>query len=98
MSYQTKLQVPIDKDTRDKLEKRAEALGFDSVQAYIRVWAKAEVDNRAIDFGDSWGEPSDKAADRLNRWAKEARRDSDAGKLKTYTTVDEFMKDLSDAG
>ena len=85
----------MDKDVRDRLKQRASQLGFDSVQAYIRVWAKAEVEDRKIDFYvDDWGEPSDEAAERLNRWAKEAERDSKAGKLKSYSTVEEFMKDL----
>lgn len=47
-----KIQVPIDKEVRDKLERRAKTLGFDSLQAYIRFWAKAEVDGRMVDFGD----------------------------------------------
>jgi len=49
---QVKLQVPIDKAVRDGLEKRAKRLGFDSVQAYIRFWAKAEVDGRIISMGE----------------------------------------------
>ncbi len=90
-----KLQIPIDKDVRDRLKKRATALGFDSVQAYIRFWAKAETDGRHINFDeDAWGQPSAKAADRLNRLAQEAKRDYQAGKLKGYTSVEEFMKDL----
>ena len=46
----TKLQIPIDQDVRDGLERRARSLGFDSAQAYIRVWAKAEADGRKLDF------------------------------------------------
>jgi len=89
-----KLQVPIDKTVRDGLTKRAEELGFDSVQAYIRFWAKAEVEGRKVDFGDDWGEPSPEAAARLNKLTKEALHDSKSGKLKGYDSVDEFMKDL----
>lgn len=47
---QVKLQVPMDKEVRDKLEQRAKALGFDSTQAYIRVWAKAETEGRKLNF------------------------------------------------
>ena len=95
MSKTVKIQVPIDKDTRDRLEKRAGALGFDSIQAYIRVWAKAEVDGRELDFGeDGWGQPSAKTLARLDKIAQEAEADDRAGKLKSYRTVDEFMKDL----
>lgn len=37
-----KLQVPIDPEVYQELKKRAEEFGFDSVQAYVRFWAKAE--------------------------------------------------------
>ena len=95
MSTKTvKVQIPMDKTMRDRLEKRAHDLGFDSAQAYIRVWAKADIEGRHLNFGDDWGEPSPEAAGRLNRWAEEAKRDSKAGKLKSYTNVEEFMKDL----
>ena len=77
MSTQVKIQVPIDKDIRDGLEKRASALGFDSIQAYIRVWAKAELDGRALSFGDSWGEASPEAAARINKWAEDAKKGID---------------------
>jgi len=92
---QVKIQVPIDKDVRDRLEKRAESLGFDSVQAYIRFWAKAEVEGRKVDLGeDDWGEPSPEAAARLNRLAEDMERDHKAGTLKAFNSVEEFMKDL----
>ena len=85
----------MDKDVRDALEAKARSLGFDSAQAYIRVWAKAQAEGRTVNFDeDSWGEPSDEAAARLNRWAEEAESDHKAGKLKPYTSVEEFMKDL----
>ncbi len=90
-----KLQVPMDKGVRDALEKRAEQLGFDSAQAYIRFWAKAEADGRRVNLNDdTWGKPSNEAAQRLNRWAKQAERDNNTGKLKAYTSADDFMEDL----
>ena len=42
----------MDKDIRDGLEKRAKELGFDSAQAYVRFWAKAEVDSRKFYIGE----------------------------------------------
>ena len=51
----TKLQVPIDSEVRDGLELRAKELGFDSAQAYIRFWAKSEVEGSKIDFGSPMG-------------------------------------------
>jgi len=38
----TRLQVPIDKAVLDKLQIRADELGFDSVPAMVRFWAKGE--------------------------------------------------------
>lgn len=84
----------MDRSVRDRLEVKAKRLGFDSAQAYIRVWVKAEVDERTIDFHDDWGEPTPKAAARLNRIADEAMRLSKAGKLKSFNSIDEFMADL----
>jgi len=90
-----KLQVPMDKKLRDELEKRALSLGFDSAQAYIRVWAKAETEGRHLNFDeDSWGEPSPEAIARWDKQIKEIEADKKAGKLKSYTSVEEFMKDL----
>ena len=65
----------MDKTIRDNLEAKAKRLGFDSAQAYIRVWAKAEAEGRNIDFGiDDWGEPSPAAIKRLNKATSEALR------------------------
>lgn len=49
---QIKLQIPMDKDVRDGLEKKAKKLGFDSAQAYVRFWAKAQVDGREFYIGE----------------------------------------------
>ena len=92
-----KLQVPMDKELRDELEKRALSLGFDSAQAYIRVWAKAETGGRHLNFGeDSWGEPSPEALARLDRLAQETKRDSAAGKLKAYTSCAASLQRLNE--
>lgn len=95
MSNTVKLQVPMDKSLRDAFEKRATSLGFDSAQAYIRFWAKAVVDGRRVDLDvDDWGEPSPEA---LARWAqqeKEIEAERQAGTLQSFSTVEEFMKDL----
>jgi len=83
----------MDKDVRDRLAERATKLGFDSLQAYIRVWAKAETEGRNLNFGqDDWGEPSDAAAKRLNRWAEEARQGKNVSG--PFNTVEELMEDL----
>lgn len=90
----TKLQVPIDSDVRDGLELRAKELGFDSAQAYIRVWAKSEVDGRRIDFGIPMVTLSNEADNRYEEAITDMDKRRKAGKLKTYTSVNEFMEDL----
>ena len=47
-----KLQVPMDKTIKDGLDKKAKDLGFDSAQAYIRFWAKAQTDGRSYYLGE----------------------------------------------
>ena len=51
------IQIPIEEEMRDALRRKAHCLGFDSVQAYIRFWAKAEVEGRKIEVDDSGWEP-----------------------------------------
>lgn len=88
-----KLQVPIDKETRDKWESFASQNGFDSLQSYIRFIAKANIDGRRVDLDvDDWGQPSDKAAALLNAAAEKAKNDNDLSG--PFTSVDDFMKDL----
>lgn len=90
-----KLQVPMDQDVRDGLELLARELGFDSAQAYIRVWAKNQLrKSAAVPVVDDWGEPTDEAAARINRWAEEAKEDIKAGKLKSFSSVDDFLAEL----
>jgi hypothetical protein len=90
----TKLQVPIDSDVRDGLELRAKELGFDSAQAYIRFWAKSEVEGRRIDLGSPSVRLSESADNRYEDAVSEMAKLRKAGKLKTYTNVEEFMEDL----
>lgn len=93
MNKMTTLHIPMDANVRNMLETKAKQLGFDSAQAYIRVWAKAEAEGRKLNFGDDeWVAPSDSAAARLNTLADEARLGVDVSEA--YETVDEFMKDL----
>ncbi len=92
MSNDTTLHIPIDRTVRDQLDAKAKRLGFDSAQAYIRVWAKAEAEGRTLSFGDEWGEPTPEAAMRLHRLAAEALAQNATGKLPAYQTADELLK------
>lgn len=89
----TTLHIPIDKNIRAKLETKAKRLGFDSAQAYIRVWAKAEAENRILSFDDDdWGEPSPAALERLNRTAEDAKQGRDVSR--PFSSVDDMMTHL----
>ena len=90
----TKLQIPIDQDVREGLERRARSLGFDSAQAYIRVWAKAEADGRKLDFDGKAVVLSPEANARYEQMIAELEAEKKAGRVKVYTSVDGFMKDL----
>lgn len=88
----TTLHIPIDKDVRKQLETKAKSLGFDSAQAYIRVWAKAQAEGRTISFGDDWGNPSPEAALRLNMAAKEALSGKNVSRV--FKTADDALEHL----
>lgn len=91
-----KLQIPMDEAVRNSLEAKARSLGFDSAQAYIRVWAKAEVDGRKVDLNvDDWGEPSPEALARYEKQLKQYERDKKAGLVKSFGNVDDLLADLN---
>lgn len=88
-----KLQVPIDKDIRDQWERYASRNGFDSLQAYIRFLAKADVDGRRVNFEESVQLSPEADA----RYAKEIAEHEELrrkGKVKSYDNVNELMRDL----
>ncbi|MGH7195213.1 MAG: hypothetical protein ACREGA_00325 [Candidatus Saccharimonadales bacterium] len=89
----TILHIPIDKTVREQLEAKAKRLGFDSAQAYIRVWAQAEAEGRIVSFGDDdWGEPSPAALRRLNKAAEDAKQAKNVSK--PFHTVQDMMSHL----
>ncbi|HVC36686.1 MAG TPA: hypothetical protein VNE40_04590 [Candidatus Dormibacteraeota bacterium] len=89
----TTLHIPMDKTIREQLEAKAKRLGFDSAQAYIRVWAKAEAESRILSFDDDdWGEPSPAAVKRLNRASEEAKQGKNVSK--PFHSVEEMMAHL----
>ena len=90
----TKLQIPIDQEVREGLERRARSLGFDSAQAYIRVWAKAEADGRKLDFDGKAVVLSPEANARYEKIIAEFDAEKKAGKVKEFTNVDDLLQDL----
>jgi len=46
-----RLQVPIDQVVIDELQTIADELGFDSVPAMVRFWAKGEITKRSLASG-----------------------------------------------
>jgi hypothetical protein len=88
-----KLQVPIDKDIRDQWERYAQRNGFDSLQAYIRFLAKADVDGRRVNFEEAVRLSPEAEA----RYAKEIAEHKvlrRQGKVKSHTNVGSLMRDL----
>jgi hypothetical protein len=88
-----KLQVPIDKDVRDEWENYAHRNGFDSLQAYIRFLAKADIDGRRVNLEESV-RLSPEAEARYARQISKHEALRSQGKVKSYNNVDDFMKDL----
>jgi hypothetical protein len=87
------IHVPLEPSIRKKFAAQAKQLGFDSAQAYLRVFIKATVDGRRIDLDvDEWGQPSDEAADRLNKAAEDAKKGVNLSG--SFKNVEDFMKDL----
>ncbi|HVQ44571.1 MAG TPA: hypothetical protein VMT30_06415 [Candidatus Saccharimonadia bacterium] len=90
----TKLQIPIDQDVREGFERRAHSLGFDSAQAYLRVWMKAEADGRKLDFDGKAVVLSPEANARYEQMIVDLDEEKKSGKAKEFTSVEDFMKDL----
>ncbi len=88
-----KLQVPIDKEVRDEWQRYAERNGFDSLQAYIRFLAKADIDGRRINLEESV-RLSPAAEVRYAKEIAELDEERRQGKVKDYDNVDDFMRDL----
>jgi len=89
-----KLQVPIDESVRIGLEKRAKELGFDSAQAYIRVWAKAETEGRKLDFGNNATVLSLEAANRYDDMVKDLDVNKRKGNVESFESTSDFLEDL----
>ncbi len=88
-----KLQVPIEKDVRDKWEGYARRNGFDSLQSYIRFLAKADIDGRRVNLEESVR----LSPEAETRYAKEITEHEAARQnatVKSFQGIDDLMNDL----
>lgn len=90
----TILQVPIDKNLRDKATSKAQKMGFSSLQEAVRVFLnKVAAEEINIRF-EEVVQLSPKAIKRYNKMIDEV----ESGKVKTesFTDVDSLMKHLNE--
>lgn len=97
MKTTVKLQIPLDKSLRDKVEKHARDMGFSSVQDFTRVMYSAVIRNNmqfkiasALDV--SLKPETEK---RYKEQLKSHIADKKAGNVKSYNNVDDLISDLS---
>ena len=88
-----KLQIPLNKSLRDRVAKHAHSMGFSSVQDFTRV-LYATVVRQKLQLGIEQETLSPQAAKRYDRMVREHEADRKAGKVKSYTDVEEFLADL----
>lgn len=84
----------MDSKVKEALERKARNLGFDSAQAYIRVWAKAEVEGRKLDLDSNAVTLSPESARRYDKMSEDLEEQIRKGEAKEYATTEDFMKDL----
>jgi hypothetical protein len=90
-----KLQIPLDKALRDAIDKHARQLGFSSVQDFTRVMYSAVIrDNMQLGLTSEAEHLTPAAEARYAEMLKEHEADKKAGKVRTYTDVDDFLADL----
>jgi hypothetical protein len=96
-STTVKLQIPLDKSLRDGVEKHAKSMGFSSVQDFTRVMYSTILNNNMqFNLTDNRAEHiSPRAEARYMKQLKQHEDSRKAGDVKTYTTIDEFMADLT---
>jgi antitoxin component of RelBE/YafQ-DinJ toxin-antitoxin module len=91
-----KLQIPLDKALRDKVEKHARAMGFSSIQDFTRVMYSTVV-HKNMQFSLSSPDEerlSPEAEARYKKQLEEHEKDRKAGKVKSYDNVEDFLADL----
>jgi antitoxin component of RelBE/YafQ-DinJ toxin-antitoxin module len=91
------LQVPVDRQVKLSAQIVAQDQGFSSLQDAVRLFL-ANLAGRKISATFSAVEPDEvlklKEANVLARKYKQAIRELESGKLKTYTSAADFISDL----
>ncbi len=90
-----KLQIPLNKSLRDRVEKHARKMGFSSLQDFTRVlFTNVVQDDLRFSLVGAPEELSPEASVRLDRLTREALGDYKAGKLKSFDNVEGFLSNL----
>ncbi len=96
---QVKVQIPLSKTLRDAVKAHAAKLGFNSVQDFTRVMYATVVHNNAhfslTDDREALLSPAAEA--RYRKQLKEHEADREAGTVKSFDNVDDFLADLKQA-
>jgi hypothetical protein len=94
----TKIQVPINKHVLLKSRKRAEALGFNSINEVVRIFLTRFGENElTLSFIDHEYERKQAAyIAKLDRDFEETLHDIKAGKLKGYTNAEDLVNAMDE--
>jgi len=91
---ETKINVRVDRDTKEQAKATLEALGLD-LSSGVKLFLKSVINTQSIPFEvrTKNGYTLEQEREILNQVA-EAKEDIASGKTKTYNSVDGFMKSL----
>lgn len=91
-----KLQIPLNKSLRDRVEKHAKSMGFSSVQDFTRVMYSTILNNN-LQFNLSTvanRQLSPEAEERYIKQLEEFEKDKKAGKVQSFSDPDDALKFL----
>ncbi len=92
-----RLQVPLETELYEQLEKRAKALGFDGIAPYLKVLAKADAEQRPIHFDDPILEETSRMALRvMETYLYEHRVAALSDETEHFKYLDDALKYVSD--
>lgn len=90
-----KLQIPLNKSLRDKIEKHARSLGFSSVQDFTRVMYSTVLENNMrLSFSDPEERLSPEAEARYMKQLERHEIDRKAGKVQSFDNPEDALRFL----